>query len=55
MALERKYGITVYDSSYVGFAQIAGCPLITSDRKLCQKIKELLGILCISDYDSDKW
>jgi predicted nucleic acid-binding protein len=54
VALARKYGITVYDSSYVGFAQIAGYPLITSDRKLYQKIKELPGILYISEYDSEK-
>jgi predicted nucleic acid-binding protein len=50
VALARKYSITVYDSSYVSFAQIVGCPLITADKKLYQTIKELPGILYISEY-----
>ena len=50
VALARKYGITVYDSSYVSFAQIVGCPLITADKKLYQTINELPGILYISEY-----
>lgn len=53
VALAQRYGITVYDSSYVGFAQMAGCPLITADTKLYQKIKELPGILYISEYNSE--
>lgn len=54
VTLARKYSITVYDSSYVGLAQIAGCYLITADKKLFQKIKMLPGILDISGYDSEK-
>ena len=53
VVLARKYGITVYDSCYVSFAQIAGCPLVTADKKLYQSIKELPGILYISEYDSE--
>ncbi len=52
--LTRKFSMTVYDSSYVGFAQIAGCHLITADKKLYRKIKELPGILYISEYNSEK-
>lgn len=51
VGLSRKYGITVYDSSYVSFAHLARCPLVTSDKKLHQKIKELPGILYINEYD----
>ena len=54
VALARKYNITVYDSSYLSFAQIAGCQLITADRKLYQKMKDVPGIIFISEYDSSE-
>ena len=50
VTLARKYSITAYDSSYVGFAQIAGCYLITADKKLYGKIKELPEIIFIGEY-----
>lgn len=49
--LAQKYSITVYNSTYLGFAQIAGCQLVTADKKLYQKIKDMPGIIFISDYD----
>lgn len=51
VALARKYSVTVYDSTYLSFAQIAGCHLITADKKLYQKLKNLPGIIFISEYD----
>jgi predicted nucleic acid-binding protein len=51
VTLARKYSITVYDSTYLSFAQIAGCQLVTADKKLYQKIKDMPGIIFISDYD----
>ena len=51
VTLARKYSVTVYDSTYLSFAQIAGCHLITADRKLYQKLKNLPGIIFISEYD----
>jgi len=51
VTLARKYGVTVYDSAYLSFAQIAGCHLVTADRKLYQKIKDMPGIIFISEYD----
>ena len=48
--LALKYGITVYDSTYLSFAQQLGCHLITADKKLFQKIKDLPGIIYISEY-----
>ena len=51
VTLARKYSITVYDSIYLSFAQIAGCQLVTADKKLYQKIKDFPGIVLISDYD----
>lgn len=48
--LARKYGITVYDSTYLSFAQHLGCYLITADKKLFQKIKDMPGIIYISEY-----
>ena len=50
VTIARQYHITVYDSSYLSFAQSVGCHLITADKKLFQKIKELPGIIFISDY-----
>jgi len=52
VAIARKYGITVYDSTYVSFAQITDCPLITADKKLFGKIKALPRMLFISEYVS---
>lgn len=48
--LARKYGITVYDSTYLSFAQHAGCYLITADKKFFQKIKGMPGVIYISEY-----
>ena len=48
--LASKYGITVYDSTYLSFAQHLGWHLITADKKLFQKIKDLPGIIYISEY-----
>lgn len=48
--LASKYGITVYDSIYLSFAQHLGWHLITADKKLFQKIKDLPGIIYISEY-----
>jgi predicted nucleic acid-binding protein len=52
--LARKYGITVYDSTYLSFAQIAGCQLITADKKLYQKLKDVPGIILVSEYSFDE-
>lgn len=54
VTIARQYHITVYDSSYLGFAQSVGCHLITADKKLYQKIKELPGIIFVSDYFPEK-
>ena len=54
VTIARQYHITVYDSSYLSFAQNLGCHLITADKKLYQKIKELPGIIYISDYIPEK-
>ena len=51
VVLARKYGITVYDSTYLSFAQHVGCHLITADKKLLLKIKDVPGILSISEYE----
>ncbi|MFW6131051.1 MAG: type II toxin-antitoxin system VapC family toxin [Candidatus Aminicenantaceae bacterium] len=50
ITIARQYHITVYDSSYLSFAQNVGCHLITADKKLYQKIKGFPGLVFISDY-----
>ena len=48
--LARKYSITVYDSTYLCFAQNVGCHLITADKKFFQKTKDIPEIMYISEY-----
>lgn len=48
--LARKYDITVYDSTYISFAKYLGCTLVTADRKLLQKIRQLSNVLSIDEY-----
>jgi len=38
--LAMAYGITVYDSMYLGVAKIFACALITADRKLVEQIRK---------------
>jgi len=47
----RKFGITVYDSTYLSFAFEAGGHLLTADKKLYKKIEDSPGILYISEYE----
>ena len=54
VTIARQYHITVYDSSYLSFAQSVGCHLITADKKLYQKIKGFPGVVFISDYVPEK-
>ncbi|MBN1270644.1 MAG: type II toxin-antitoxin system VapC family toxin [Candidatus Aminicenantes bacterium] len=54
LTIARLYHITVYDSSYLSFAQSVGCHLITADKKLYQKVMGLPGIIFISDYIPEK-
>jgi len=54
VTLARKYSITVYDSTYLSFALIAGCQVVTADKKLYQKIKDFPGIILISEYCSSE-
>lgn len=43
------FSISVYDASYIALAKKRGCPLVTSDRKLFQKVKkEFKDIILIS-------
>ena len=48
--LARKYDVTVYDSVYLSCAQYLGYFLITADQKFFQKLKDVPGIMSISDY-----
>lgn len=54
VTIARQYHITVYDSSYLSFAQSLGCHLITADKKLYPKIKGFPGVVFISEYVQEK-
>jgi len=51
LKLARKHNITVYDSTYISFAQHTGCYFITADNKFFRKLKYMPGIMFISGYD----
>lgn len=42
--LSKRYGITLYDASYIELAQGLKCRFITADRKLHEKVKGISGI-----------
>ena len=42
--LSRQCEITLYDSAYVVLARKLGCPFVTSDRGLYEKVKRLKGL-----------
>ncbi len=50
VVLARKYGITVYDSTYLSLAQHVGCHLITADKELLLKTKDIPGIIYTGEY-----
>lgn len=39
--IARKYGISVYDASYIALAKALSCQFITADEKLFGKVKSL--------------
>lgn len=45
--LSKRYGITLYDASYIELAQRLQCKFITADRKLFEKAKGLKGVLLL--------
>jgi len=46
--LARKFGISVYDATYIALAQKLGCQFITADRKLQRKVKPLKFVKLLS-------
>jgi len=42
--LSQQCEITLYDSAYVVLARKLGCPFVTSDRGLYEKVKRLKGL-----------
>ncbi len=44
ITLSRQYGITLYDAAYVVLARKLGCPFVTSDRSLYEKVKKMKGL-----------
>ena len=38
LGLAVSYGITAYDACYVALADVIGCPLVTADQRLVQRV-----------------
>lgn len=49
-SLVHQYRCSFYDALYVALALDLQLPLITADRKLYERIKELPGIIWLADY-----
>jgi predicted nucleic acid-binding protein len=47
-----RYGLTIYDASYIALARSLGCDLYTADRKLIEKAKGETAIHNVGDYVS---
>lgn len=41
MEISRKCQVSVYDATYAALAEALGCPLVTADRKVAQKLAKL--------------
>ncbi|MGZ3514972.1 MAG: type II toxin-antitoxin system VapC family toxin [Thermodesulfobacteriota bacterium] len=39
ITLSRKHRITLYDAAYIGLARKLGCPFVTADRRLYEKVR----------------
>lgn len=45
-----KYGITIYDSSYISLGELEGRRVYTADEKLLTKVRNTNWVLHISEY-----
>jgi predicted nucleic acid-binding protein len=51
--IARRFDVTVYDSIYISLALACGCRMVTADLHFIQKLKNMPGVLHISEYKSD--
>jgi predicted nucleic acid-binding protein len=47
-----RYGLTIYDASYLALAQFLNCDLYTADKKLIERTKGETAIHDVGDYVS---
>ena len=45
-----KYGISIYDASYISLGELRGTTVYTADEKLLRKVKDLPQVRHISNY-----
>ncbi|MBB5253628.1 type II toxin-antitoxin system VapC family toxin [Sulfurisphaera ohwakuensis] len=50
VSLLLRYGITIYDASYIALGKILNDKVYTADEKLIRKVKELPFVVHIKDY-----
>ena len=50
--MARKFDITVYDSIYYTLGLACGCRMVTADKNLVRKLRDMPGLLHIFDYKS---
>lgn len=52
VVLRYEKNITIYDSIYLSLAKLLNIQLITADKKLLDKVKDMGNIVFLSDYTS---
>jgi len=50
--IARKYDATIYDATYLAFAEDLRCPLITADSKFYRKVSERVDIIFLEDFEN---
>ena len=50
VSLSVKYGITVYDASYIALGKVLNERVYTADEKLVRKVKEVPFVVHIKDF-----
>nr|WP_231961300.1 type II toxin-antitoxin system VapC family toxin [Sulfolobus sp. A20] len=51
ITLSLKYGITIYDASYVALGKILNEEVYTADEKLLRKVKDMKFVKHITDFN----
>jgi predicted nucleic acid-binding protein len=50
VSLSFKYGITIYDASYIALGKVLGDEVYTADERLLRKVRELPYVIHVKDF-----
>lgn len=52
--LVHQHGVAFYDALYLALAERLAVPFITADRRLYERVRQLLYVMWIADYAPDR-